>query len=89
MADPPRHPDTGVGPDRGSPPRMPRWVKWSGIVIGVLILLFVSLQIAGVGGEHGPGRHGLGGAQPPAAVTAEYPPPENGTGGHDRSTWGQ
>lgn len=65
--------------DDGTPPRMPRWVKVSALVVGLLVLLFVILRLTGVGGEHGPGRHvsgataplvgtpGLG--HPPAAMT--------------------
>jgi hypothetical protein len=63
MAEPPPYPesgdDTGVGPDRGSPPGMPRWVKVSGIVVVVLVLLVVIVMFF-VGGQHGPGRHALG-----------------------------
>ncbi|GAA1599961.1 hypothetical protein GCM10009789_62640 [Kribbella sancticallisti] len=43
---------------RTTPPGAPRWVKWTLVIIGVLVVLFVVAQIAGVGGEHGPGRHG-------------------------------
>jgi hypothetical protein len=43
MAEPLRHPPT------------PRWVKLSGIVVGVLVLLAVVVML--VGGHHGPGRH--------------------------------
>ncbi len=52
-----QHPgtDTSSPPDRGSPPRMPRWVKWPGIILGILVLLLVLLRLAGV--EHGPGLH--------------------------------
>ena len=59
MTDPPRDP----GP---KPPAMPRWVKVSGIIVGVLLLLVAILAITGVlGGEHGPGRHLPGGHRPP------------------------
>ncbi len=62
MTDPNRHPgageDTDVQPDRTSPPRMPPWVKWPAIVIGILLVVFLVLQLTGVGGNHGPGRHG-------------------------------
>ncbi len=57
---------TGASPGedahQGSPPRMPRWVKMAGIIVGVLILVFLVLQLTGVAGQHGPGRHfsGLG-----------------------------
>jgi hypothetical protein len=54
-------------PDRGSPPRMPRWVKWSLIVVGVLLLLLlVVLPLFGV--QHGPGRHAQ--SDPVPATTA-------------------
>jgi hypothetical protein len=38
-------------------PGMPRWVKVSGIVVGVLVLLAVIITVTGMGGPHGPGRH--------------------------------
>jgi plastocyanin len=61
-ADSPRHPNTGdatgVGPDRGSTAGLPRWVRVLGIVALVVGLLVVILRFTGVGGEHGPGRHG-------------------------------
>ncbi len=61
MTDPSRDPDTGVGPDRVSPPGIPRWVKVFGIVALVLLVLLI-LVLTGVFGEgHGPGRH-TGGA---------------------------
>ena len=44
MADPLRLPPT------------PRWVKRSGLAVGVLIVLAVVMMLAG-GGRHGPGRH--------------------------------
>ena len=37
-------------------PGAPRWIKISGIVAGVLILLIAILLVGG-GGRHGPGRH--------------------------------
>ncbi|MFC5799786.1 hypothetical protein [Streptomyces formicae] len=49
MADSPRYPNV--------PPRTPRWVKVSGTIVGVLILLVVILKLTGLGDEHGPGRH--------------------------------
>lgn len=63
--------DTGVGPDRGSPPSTPRWVKVFGIITLVLVLLVAIMLISG----HGPGRHmhgaDLGGYTPPSSVTAQ------------------
>jgi hypothetical protein len=43
-------------PERPTYPGTPRWVKVSGIVTLVLVLLFVIVMVAG-GGNHGPGRH--------------------------------
>ncbi|MGC4939938.1 hypothetical protein [Kribbella sp. DT2] len=33
-------------------------MKWTAIAIGVLVAVFLILQLAGIGGQHGPGRHG-------------------------------
>ena len=77
MADPPRDSDagedTGVAPDRESTIGTPRWVKVSGIIALVLVLLFVIVMLTG-GGGHGPGRHtlfdgGPSGPTPPSNVT--------------------
>ncbi|MGH3985549.1 MAG: hypothetical protein ACRDST_23415 [Pseudonocardiaceae bacterium] len=85
MADPP--PDTGVGPDRESTTGTPRWVKVSGIIAIVLVLLFVIMMFAGIGGSHGPGRHtpsgGPGGDTPLSSVVTEDHTPSGGDlGGH-------
>jgi hypothetical protein len=37
------------------PPRMPGWVKWPAIVLGVLVVVFVVLRLFGV--QHGAGMH--------------------------------
>lgn len=60
------------------PPGMPRWVKVTAIVVGVLILLFLVLQLTGLAGQHGPGRHFSDGLSPvdvldPAAVKSALP----------------
>lgn len=47
--------------DRESPPSTPRWVKIFGIIAIVLVLLFIIIQLTGIGGDHGPGRHILSG----------------------------
>jgi hypothetical protein len=60
--------ETGVGPARGSPPRMPRWVKAFGIIAIVVVILVVVVLIAG-GGEHGPSRHLPGGGTPGGHTT--------------------
>jgi hypothetical protein len=70
MTNPGRNTDMGDDSDRGSPPRMPRWVKVGAIVVGVLVLVFIVLQLTGVGGQHGPGRHTLGGTSTAACVIA-------------------
>ncbi len=45
-------------PDLPAYPGTPRWVKLSGIVVGVLILLVIIVILVGDGlGRHGPGRH--------------------------------
>lgn len=45
--------------EHGSAPGLPRWLKVFGIVAAVLVLLIVTILLLGVGGGHGPGRHGL------------------------------
>ena len=59
--------------DRDTPPGMPRWVKIAAIVVGLLILLFVVLQLTGIGGEHGPGRHMSGETTPSVGMPATLP----------------
>lgn len=46
---------------------MPRWVKVLLIVATLIVAILVVTQIAGVGGGHGPGRHG---AAPAPMLTA-------------------
>lgn len=50
--------DGSAKPTDGRPPGMPRWLKVSGVIVIGLILLLVVLQLAGIGGGHGPRRHG-------------------------------
>ncbi|MCA1409007.1 hypothetical protein I6F26_33165 [Ensifer sp. IC3342] len=38
-------------------PGMPRWVKISGIVVTVLVVLATMIVVFDIGGPHGPGRH--------------------------------
>ena len=66
-------------------PGTPRWVKASGMVVGVLILLLAILVFIGVGGPHGPGRHtssGEAGGQTPPSSVAKEPTPSGGPTGH-------
>lgn len=55
MTEPSRDSDTDTGSrvDQDSPPRMPGWVKLSGIILAVLVLLFVVITLVGVGGHGG------------------------------------
>jgi hypothetical protein len=62
MADVPRNPETedaGAAPDRAAPPGIPRWLKVSGIVVIVLIVIAVGVSLI-FGMEHGPGQFGPG-----------------------------
>ena len=54
---------THIGPDCGSPPSTPRWVKVFGIIFIVLVLLFVILHLTG---------HSLGGHIPTHTPTREH-----------------
>ncbi|MFD1116550.1 hypothetical protein ACFQ3A_19480 [Sphaerisporangium aureirubrum] len=48
---------------------IPRWVKVTGIVVAVLVVLVVALLLTG---EHGPGRHSGGmGGNPSSTVAGE------------------
>lgn len=67
MADPIPYPDTnddtGVRPGHraiaSTPPSTPRWVKVSGIIALVPVVLFVIMMLADMltGGDNGPARH--------------------------------
>jgi hypothetical protein len=50
---------------------MPRWVKVAGIMVGLLVLLILVLQLTGVAGQHGPGRHFSGLGTSPGGVIEE------------------
>ncbi|MEU7278030.1 hypothetical protein AB0A69_04420 [Streptomyces sp. NPDC045431] len=54
MTDSPHSPADNGGT---APPKAPRWVKVSAIVVGILVLLLAILMLTGLGGDHGPGRH--------------------------------
>lgn len=86
MTDLPPNPgsdDTGVRPESGTTPGMPRWVKVSGIVIIGLALLAAIVLLTGLGGgDHGPGRHSGGGEAPPAGVSDVQTPSGGGEDGH-------
>ena len=68
MADSSRYPDSKPQPDpaavrrdTGAGPGMPRWVKVFLLVSLAVALLYAVASVTGVGGDHGPGRHGGGG----------------------------
>jgi hypothetical protein len=74
MAEPPPYPDsdsnsgddTPPGPERGSPPSAPRWVKVFGAIIIAAALLFLILHLTGHRhGGHTP--HLKHGAQQPCS----------------------
>ena len=75
--------------DGATPPRTPRWVKISALVVLIIAVLVVILMVVG-GGEHGPGRHtgGNDSVQSPASGAPQQrtAPPESGhmppAGGH-------
>ena len=77
MADSPPDPasnenvDEGArqGPGPANRPNMPGWVKVSLIIVAVLIVVFVVLNLTGIGGQHGPSRHLPGGGNAPAQHT--------------------
>lgn len=83
MTNRPPYPDTGedtdtMGPDPELTTPRPRWVKAFGIIAIVVVVLFVGLKLTGLGGNHGPGRHGGGGDTAPSGVTeggGHTPPP--------------
>ena len=54
-------------------PRRPLWVKLSLLLVIALVLAFVGLSLARLGGDHGPGRHlpgaGAGATRPAPTVT--------------------
>lgn len=73
--------DNGERPTEDRPPSTPRWVKVSGIIAIVLILLFVIMKLTSIGGNHGPGRH-IPGVEPAEQIEQKAPggdaPPKGG-----------
>jgi hypothetical protein len=56
--DPDASADTGIAPDRDSPPSTPRWAKVFAITAIVLLLLFAGLHLTGNAPTHMPGSSG-------------------------------
>lgn len=68
MANSPSSLDTGAGTGK------PRWVKVSGIIALIVVLLLVIMKfITGVGMDDG--GHGLGPQAPPSSLTEVATPP--------------
>ena len=62
---------TRVRPDRGSPPRVPRWVKVLAIIALILFLLFMILRFTVIPYIHNLSDHtGFGGQTPLTSVIA-------------------
>ena len=72
MADQPSSPERDGSADHGPTAGPPRWVKVTGIITLVLVVLVLIALLAG--GNHGPGRHqsssGHGGQLPSVATAA-------------------
>ncbi|WP_163537210.1 hypothetical protein [Gracilibacillus sp. YIM 98692] len=72
--------DNGEKSTENQPPGMPRWLKVSGIIAIVFVLLFVIMHLFS-GGKMGPGSHMPGGAsagQIKQEVVGEQKPPRGG-----------
>ncbi len=53
--------------DQSPYPGMPRWVKISGVVAAMLVLLAAIVIAFDIGGPHGPGRHMSPASETPSA----------------------
>ena len=67
MGDSTPTPDPAEPPDRY--PGTPGWVKAIGIVLVVLLLIAAFIVATGIGGPHGPQRHGARAADPVQIAT--------------------
>ncbi|MDP9460609.1 MAG: hypothetical protein M3Q22_10290 [Actinomycetota bacterium] len=57
----PENDDTAEHRGTASPPGMPLWVKAAAVVVGLLLVVYLVLQLTGLGGGHGPGMHSSSG----------------------------
>lgn len=63
MVDPPREPSADGGTESEAPPGVPRWLKVSALIAGVVLLAVIAVMLIS-GGDHGPGRHVPEGSMP-------------------------
>lgn len=71
MADRPPDSDSSEGPDHY--PGTPGWVKALGVFAVIVVLLIAFILVTGLGGSHGPQRHGAS-ADVPRALGASTAP---------------
>ena len=71
MADRPPDSDSSEAPDRY--PGTPSWVKALGVIAVIVVLLIAFMLVTGLGGPHGPQRHGAS-ADAPRALGASTAP---------------
>ena len=65
--------DSEVQAQLAQPPGMPRWVKITLLVVGLLVLILIATAVFAAGGSHGPGMHGgLADVPPPSGAGAPY-----------------
>ena len=55
-----RTPGPEPQPESNGYPGTPRWVKVTGIALLAILLIAAFIVISGLGGPHGPQRHGAG-----------------------------
>jgi hypothetical protein len=80
MTDPSRRPDATWGSADDSRSNARRWVKVTGVIVAVVILLVVGWQLLGGAGGHGPGRHGGPPNGDHSAPAEGHVPPEGAHG---------
>ena len=71
----PQQDQAAVSGDSGASPGMPRWVKVF-VIVGLAVVFLVAVaKITGVGGDHGPGRHGGGDGTSAVHEDGDHHPP--------------
>jgi hypothetical protein len=71
MADRPPDPHPADAPDRY--PGTPGWVKAVGVIAVIVVLLIAFILVTGLGGPHGPQRHGASADSPVALPVPAAP----------------